>query len=95
MFEARLEKDHESSIQVALRLKLILYEFTQKLDHEMKLTSGWTRGTTIEWFLVVFEERGITHRYNWMQLEVWKNPYNLSVPKTRYRYKQGFILDIK
>ena len=40
MFEARLEKDHESSIQVALRLKLILYEFTQKLDHEMKLTSG-------------------------------------------------------
>lgn len=50
MFEAQLEKDYESSIQVALRQKLIFYEFTQKLDHEMKLSSGWKRGTTIEWF---------------------------------------------
>ena len=50
MFEVRLEKDHESSIQVALRQKLIWCEFTQKLDHEMKLTSVWKRGATIEWF---------------------------------------------
>ena len=41
------------------------------------------------------EIREITQRYNCTQLETSNKPYNLSLPKIRYRFKQGFILDIR
>ena len=79
MFEALLEKNHESSIQVAPSQNKSYTNYTKiKLRNKYLAENGeqpWDIRPLNSTFLVVSEIGGIAHRHNCMQLEVWNKPY--------------------